>query len=59
MVTKAKPVKRCTTCGVERKKLEAVGKGWACWRCLMKAVQLGKQKMRKGNAVIVPIEGTP
>ncbi len=59
MVKKAKPVQRCSTCGVERRKLERVKNGWACWRCLMKAVQLGKSKMRKANAVIVPITEAP
>ena len=44
MVKKAKPVLRCSTCGLEKRKLERVKNGGACWRCLMAAVQLGKKK---------------
>lgn len=46
---RAKPVLRCSTCGVEKNKLERVKNGWACWRCIMAAVQLGKRKGSPGR----------
>jgi hypothetical protein len=49
VVAKAKPVLRCSTCGLEKRKLERVKNGWACWRCIMAAVQLGKKKGNPGD----------